>query len=71
MSRFFLITMLAVAELERNMMVERTQTGKELARLQKDYKEGRPKKNIQMKICLMRYFFFLYVLILELFLLQE
>lgn len=44
MSRFFLITMLAVAELERNMMVERTQTGNELARLQKDYKEGRPKK---------------------------
>lgn len=36
--------MLAVAELERNMIVERTQTGKELARLRCDYKEGRPKK---------------------------
>ena len=36
--------MLAVAELERNMIVERTQTGKELARLRKDFKEGRPKK---------------------------
>lgn len=44
MGRFFLTTMLAVAELERNMIVERTQTGKELARLRADYKEGRPKK---------------------------
>lgn len=44
MGRFFLTTMLAVAELERNMIVERTQTGKELARLKDDYKEGRPKK---------------------------
>ena len=44
MGRFFLTTMLAVAELERNMIVERTQTGKELARLRYDYKEGRPKK---------------------------
>lgn len=44
MGRFFLTTMLAVAELERNMIVERTQTGKELARLRRDYKEGRPKK---------------------------
>lgn len=40
----FLTTMLAVAELERNMIVERTQTGKELARLRQDFKEGRPKK---------------------------
>ncbi len=44
MGRFFLTTMLAVAELERNMIVERTQTGKELAKLRHDYKEGRPKK---------------------------
>lgn len=44
MGRFFLTTMLAVAELERNMIVERTQAGKEIARLRKDYKEGRPKK---------------------------
>ena len=44
MGRFFLTTMLAVAELERNMIIERTQTGKELARLRKDYKEGRPRK---------------------------
>lgn len=44
MGRFFLTTMLAVAELERNMIVERTQTGKELARLRGGYKEGRPRK---------------------------
>lgn len=44
MGRFFLTTMLAIAELERNMIVERTQTGKELARLKHDYKEGRPRK---------------------------
>lgn len=48
MGRFFLTTMLAVAELKRNMIVERTQTGKELARLRKDFKEGRP-KNIAMR----------------------
>ena len=44
MGRFFLTTMLAGAELERNMIIERTQAGKELARLRSDYKEGRPKK---------------------------
>ena len=44
MGRFFLTTMLAVAELERNMIIERTQNGKELARQQEGYKEGRPKK---------------------------
>lgn len=44
MGRFFLTTMLAVTELERNMIVERTQTGKELAKQRPDYKEGRPKK---------------------------
>lgn len=44
MGRFFLTTMLAVAELERNMIVERTQAGKELARLNDSYQEGRPRK---------------------------
>lgn len=44
MGRFFLTTMLAVTELERNMIVERTQTGKEIARQNPNYKEGRPKK---------------------------
>ena len=44
MWRFFLTTMLAVAELERNMIVERTQTWKEIAKQNPDYKEWRPKK---------------------------
>lgn len=44
MGRFFLQTMLAVAEMERNMIVERTQEGKKIARQNRGYKEGRPKK---------------------------
>jgi DNA invertase Pin-like site-specific DNA recombinase len=44
MGRFFLQTMLAVAEMERNMIVERTQEGKALARQREDFREGRPKK---------------------------
>lgn len=39
-----LTVMLAFAEYERGMIVERTQTGKAIARLQPGYKEGRPKK---------------------------
>ena len=44
MGRFFLQTMLAVAEMERNMIVERTPEGKMLARQNPNFKEGRPKK---------------------------
>ena len=44
MGRFFLTTMLAVAEMERNMILERTQAGKEIARTKSGFKEGRPKK---------------------------
>lgn len=50
MGRFFLTTMLAVAELERNLIIERTQNGKELARLNPNYKEGRPKKYTDAEI---------------------
>lgn len=35
---------LAFAEFERDMIVERTQEGKEIARLKEGFKEGRPKK---------------------------
>ena len=38
MGRFFLQTMLAVAEMERNMIIERTQEGKELAKLNPNFK---------------------------------
>ena len=43
MGNFFITTLLAVAELERNMIVERTQTGKAVARTKAGFKEGRPK----------------------------
>lgn len=36
--------MLAFAEFERDMIVERTQEGKAIARQRADYREGRPKK---------------------------
>lgn len=44
MGRFFLTTLLAVAEMERNTIIERTQNGKEIAKTKPGYKEGRPKK---------------------------
>ena len=37
---------LAFAEFERDMIVERTTEGKNIARLREDYREGRPKKEI-------------------------
>ena len=43
MGKFFLTTLLAVAELERNMIIERTQTGKAIAKQSPDFREGRPK----------------------------
>ncbi len=39
-----LTVMLAFAEFERNTIIDRTQTGKALARQNPDYREGRPKK---------------------------
>ncbi|PGM61752.1 resolvase [Bacillus cereus] len=44
MGRFFLTTLLAVAEMERNLIVERTQEGKAIAKQRDDFREGRPKK---------------------------
>lgn len=44
MGRFFIQTMLAVAELERNTIIERTTEGKMIARQKPDFKEGRPNK---------------------------
>lgn len=44
MGKFFLTTLLAVAEMERNIIVERTQAGKEIAKQDPNFKEGRPKK---------------------------
>ena len=44
MGRFFLTTLLAVAEMERNLIVERTQEGKAIAKQREDFREGRPNK---------------------------
>ncbi|MEK9199747.1 recombinase family protein [Ureibacillus sp. FSL E2-3493] len=44
MGRFFLTTLLAVAEMERNLIVERTQEGKAIAKQKDDFREGRPPK---------------------------
>lgn len=43
MGNFFITTLLAVAELERAMIQERTLAGREIARTKNGYKEGRPR----------------------------
>lgn len=45
-----LTIMLAFAEYERGMIVERTQTGKAVARQDPDFKDGRPKKYTPQQI---------------------
>lgn len=50
MGRFFLQTMLAVAEMERNLIIERTAEGKAIAKLNPDFREGRPKKYTKKQI---------------------
>ncbi|MEX5519768.1 recombinase family protein [Bacillus cereus] len=50
MGRFFLTTLLAVAEMERNLIVERTQEGKAIAKQKPDFKEGRPNKYSKKQI---------------------
>lgn len=42
--------MLAFAEFERDMIVERTQEGKAIANQNPDFKEGRPKKFSKVQI---------------------
>ena len=44
MGRLIVTNLLAFAEFERNMIVERTQSGKAIARTKAGFKEGRPKK---------------------------
>ena len=43
MGRLIVTNLLAFAEFERAMIIERTQTGKAIARQKPDFKEGRPK----------------------------
>ena len=50
MGRFFLQTLLAVAEMERNLIVERTQEGKAIAKQQTGFREGRPNKYTKQQL---------------------
>lgn len=50
MGRFFLQTLLAVAEMERNLIVERTQEGKTIAKQNADFREGRPNKYTKQQL---------------------
>lgn len=50
MGRFFLTTLLAVAEMERNTIIERTQNGKAIAKSKPGFKEGRPQKYTQKQL---------------------
>lgn len=43
MGKFFLTILLAVAEMERNTIMERTREGKEIAKQKEGYREGRKK----------------------------
>ena len=57
MGNFFITTLLAVAELERCMILERTSAGKEVARTKPGFHEGRPvkysKEQIQLAMSLL------------------
>lgn len=48
--RLILSIMLAFAEFERDMIVERTQEGKQIAKQREDFREGRPKKYSKKQI---------------------
>lgn len=50
MGRLIVTNLLAFAEFERAMIIERTQGGKAIAKLKTDFKEGRPKKFNSKKI---------------------
>ncbi|MEK4200925.1 recombinase family protein [Cytobacillus sp. FSL K6-0265] len=50
MGRFFLQTLLAVAEMERNIIIERTQEGKAIAKQRDDFREGRPRKHSKTQV---------------------
>ncbi|MGN2271666.1 recombinase family protein [Priestia megaterium] len=50
MGRFFLTTLLAVAEMERNLIIERTQEGKALAKKREGFREGRPRKYTKRQV---------------------
>lgn len=50
MGRLIVTNLLAFAEFERAMIIERTQSGKAIAKQKPNFKEGRPKKFNSKKI---------------------
>lgn len=48
MGKLMITILLAFAEYERDVIVERTQAGKEMAKKRPDFKDGRPKKEVDM-----------------------
>ena len=50
MGRLIVTNLLAFAEFERAMIVERTQSGKAIAKTKKGFKEGRPKKYAKIQV---------------------
>lgn len=50
MGKFFITVLMAVAEMERNTIIERTQAGKEIAKQNPNFKEGRPKEYSKKQI---------------------
>ena len=50
MGKFFITTLLAVAEMERNTIIERTQAGKAIAKTKAGFTEGRPKSYTDKQI---------------------
>lgn len=50
MGKLMITILSGFAEFERDMIVERTREGKEIARLNPDYQEGRPKKYTKLQI---------------------
>lgn len=48
--KLVLTIMMAFAEYERDMIVERTQAGKAIARMQPDFQEGRPRKYTEKQL---------------------
>lgn len=50
MGKLIITNLLAFAEFERNMIIERTQSGKAIARTKEGFREGRPKKYNRKRI---------------------
>ena len=50
MGRLIVTNLLAFAEFERAMIIERTQSGKAIAKTKEGFREGRPKKHTQKQV---------------------